>query len=143
MIPKIIHQVWEGPVVPGIQECLDSVSRVMSDYDVRIYGDSDMDEYVPRDIPFMKRTDLFRNLIVFKEGGFWVDADCFILKPFKRDCGYSYGLQEEGGCLLSEWLFGSESGNPDQMRVYKWIRNNTLVGVKEEFHLHFRFTEQG
>ena len=78
----------------------------------------------------MKKTDLFRNQIVYRDGGWWVDADCFAIKPFNGDCAYSYGLQEtrtDGGCLVSEWLFGSEAGNPDQKRCLDWIKDNQLV----------------
>jgi len=127
-IPKIIHQVWDGPMLPGIQECLDSVKRVMPDYDVRVYNGEEVNEVAPDKVAFVKKTDLFRNLIVHRDGGWWVDADCFILKPFDGDRSYSYGLQEQGeGCLLTEWLFGSEAKNPDQMRCLNWIKDNSLI----------------
>ena len=48
MIPKVIHQVWDGPMPPGIQECLDSVKRVMPDYDVRVYNGEEVNRIVPQ-----------------------------------------------------------------------------------------------
>ena len=130
LIPKIIHQAWVGPMLPGIQECLDSVKRVMPDYDVRVYDGEEVDRIAPHRMTMIGKTDIVRNRKLYDEGGWWVDADCYVLKPFNGDCAYSYGLQEpRDGCWnqVCDWLFGSESGNPDQKRCLDWINTNQLL----------------
>jgi hypothetical protein len=112
-------------MLPGIQECLDSVKRVMPDYDVRVYGDEEVNRIAPQSMAMIGKTDIVRNKMLYEEGGWWVDADCYVLKPFNGDCTYSYGLQEhrdgQRWCLVCDWLFGSEAGNPDQKRCLDWI----------------------
>lgn len=130
LIPKIIHQVWDGPMLPGIQECLDSVKRVMPDYDVRVYDGEEVDRIVPEKMTLAGKTDIVRNKKLYEEGGWWVDADCYMMKPLNGDCAYSYGLQEQrDGCFnqFCDWLFGSEAGNPDQKRCLDWINTSQLV----------------
>jgi len=138
LIPKIIHQVWDGPMLPGIQECLDSVKRVMPDYDVRVYDGEEVNRIAPEKMTLVGKTDVVRNKKLYEEGGWWVDADCYMMKPLNGDCAYSYGLQEQkDGCWnqVCDWLFGSEAGNPDQKRCLDWLNklpHVTVVG----FHRH-------
>jgi len=129
-IPKIIHQLWVGPMIPGIQECLDSVTRVMPDHDVRVYGERELNNVVPENLSPVEKSDVLRHRIVYNEGGWWLDADCFALKPLDGDCAYSLGSQEcwQGQRVayalrrkikpqwqsVCNYTFGSESGNPDQ-----------------------------
>jgi len=130
LIPKIIHQVWDGPMLPGIQECLDSVKRVMPDYDVRVYDGEEVNRIAPEKMTLVGKTDIVRNKKLYEEGGWWVDADCYMMKPLNGDCAYSYGLQEQrDGCWnqVCDWLFGSEAGNPDQKRCLDWINTSQLV----------------
>jgi mannosyltransferase OCH1-like enzyme len=130
LIPKIIHQVWDGPMLPGIQECLDSVKRVMPDYDVRVYDGEEVNRIVPERMTLAGKTDIVRNKKLYEEGGWWVDADCYMMKPLNGDCAYSYGLQEQRDGRFNQvcdWLFGSEAGNPDQKRCLDWINTSQLV----------------
>ena len=130
LIPKIIHQVWDGPMLPGIQECLDSVKRVMPDYDVRVYDGEEVNRIVPEKMTLVGKTDIVRNKKLYEEGGWWVDADCYMMKPLNGDCAYSYGLQEQRDGRFNQvcdWLFGSEAGNPDQKRCLDWINTSQLV----------------
>ena len=130
LIPKIIHQVWDGPMLPGIQECLDSVKRVMPDYDVRVYDGEEVNRIVPERMTLVGKTDVVRNKKLYEEGGWWVDADCYMMKPLNGDCAYSYGLQEQRDGRFNQvcdWLFGSEAGNPDQKRCLDWINTSQLV----------------
>lgn len=136
LIPKIIHQVWDGPMLPGIQECLDSVKRVMPDYDVRVYDGEEVNRIAPQRMTLVGKTDVVRNKKLYEEGGWWVDADCYMMKPLNGDCAYSYGLQEQrDGCWnqVCDWLFGSEAGNPDQKRCLDWINSSQLVNTYDGY----------
>ena len=125
MIPKVIHQVWDGPMVPGIQECLDSVKRVMPDYDVVVHSGADMDELVPDQFSAVERSNRFRNHVLHQHGGWWIDADCYALRPLNSDQAHSFGKQEMrtwSNChspMVVDWAFGSEAGNPVFPRIVK------------------------
>ena len=116
LIPKIIHQVWDGPMQPGIQECLDSVKRVMPDYDVVVHGGADMDELVPEPLCLVERTNLYRYRLLHRHGGWWADADCYALRPLDSDKPHSFGEQEKSAKVV-DWAFGTEAGNPDMENV--------------------------
>lgn len=115
MIPKVVHQIWIGELIDGIQECLDSIKKAMSSFDIRLYGQSEVNELVPENVSLVAKTDLFRNRILYKEGGWYVDADCYAFKPFNCEKSYSFGEQEQttGNAKVCDWCYGSESGNPD------------------------------
>ena len=137
LIPKVIHQLWAGPMVPGIQECLDSVTKVMPDHDVRVYGESELNNIVPENLSFVEKSDVLRHRIVHDEGGWWLDADCFALKPLDGDCAYSLGSQEcVSRTVMPQWqsvcvyTFGSEAGNPDQKACELAILGQTTDYVK-------------
>ena len=129
-IPKIIHQVWGGPVPLGIQECLDSVKRVMPNYDVVVHKESDMDELVPEQFSLVERTNLYRNRLLYSQGGWWVDADCYVLRPLNSNQSYSFGTQERSTNytppLVVDWAFGSEAGNPDLVGVLRRLAPSVL-----------------
>ena len=117
-------------MLPGIQDCLDSVKRVMPDYDVRVYDGEEVNRIVPEKMTLVGKTDIVRNKKLYEEGGWWVDADCYMMKPLNGDCAYSYGLQEQRDGRFNQvcdWLFGSEAGNPDQKRCLDWINTSQLV----------------
>jgi len=97
---------------PGIRECMDSVTRAMPDYDVVVHGVADMDELVPERGSLVERTNLYRTRLLYRHGGWWVDSDCYALRPFNSDKPYSFGAQEMAGAAV-DWAFGSEAGNPD------------------------------
>jgi len=130
LIPKVIHQVWDGPMPPGIQECLDSVKRVMPDYDVVVHGGEDMDELVPEQFSQVERTNLYRNRLLYSHGGWWVDADCYALRSLNSDKPYSFGTQERSAHysppLVVDWAFGSEAGNPDLTGVLRRLAPSRL-----------------
>jgi len=108
---------------PGIRECLDSITKAMPDYDVIVHGAADMDELVPESGSLVERTNLYRIRLLYRHGGWWVDADCYALRPFNSDKPYSFGTQEMAGDRVQlrrpyfqpvvDWAFGSEAGNPD------------------------------
>ena len=91
---------------------MDSVTRAMPDYDVVVHGVADMDELVPERGSLVERTNLYRTRLLYRHGGWWVDSDCYALRPFNSDKPYSFGAQEMAGAAV-DWAFGSEAGNPD------------------------------
>ena len=113
---------------PGIQECLDSVKRVMPDYDVVVHSGADMDELVPEPFSIVERTNLFRLRQLYRNGGWWMDADCYALRPVNSDQLHSFGEAEvvrrkriQMRVPLVDWAFGSEAGNPDLMGVVRLL----------------------
>jgi len=86
---------------------MDSVTRAMPDYDVVVHGIADMDELVPERGSLVERTNLYRTRLLYRHGGWWVDSDCYALRPFNSDKPYSFGAQEMAGAAV-DWAFGSE-----------------------------------
>jgi len=115
---------------PGIRECLDSVTKAMPDYDVIVHKGSDMDELVPEQFSLVERTNLYRNRLLYRHGGWWVDADCYALRSLNSDQSYSFGTQEESANysppLVVDWAFGSEAGNSRLMGILRRLAPSRL-----------------
>lgn len=114
MIPKIIHQVWAGPMVAGIQKCLDSVKRHNPDCDIRLYGSEDLRPDIPGSFSLVAATDILRHQKLFEEGGYYIDADCYCFKSLDFNRRVTFGQQEPSDhpSDLVEWAMGSEAGHP-------------------------------
>lgn len=91
MIPKIIHLCWfsNDPYPVEIRECLDTWSKVLPDYQVRIWREADARAI---GIPFINdaldarrwafAADAVRFYAVYTEGGVYMDSDIYLLKRF-------------------------------------------------------------
>lgn len=90
MIPKIIHQVWEGATEPVMPKRLQILSESWKEknptWEYRLWNKSDMELLVEYDFPDYKETyfkfeqsvlrwDTIRYMILYKYGGFYADLD--------------------------------------------------------------------
>jgi len=98
-IPRHIHQIWLGKN-PRPEEWMDSVREFADKYAYKytLWTDAKVKPLVAgasADIPGFKalyasfkdelagRADLIRKLVLLREGGVYIDADCVVLKPAK------------------------------------------------------------
>jgi len=119
-------------MVAGIPECLKSVKKAMPDFDIRVYGQKELDEIVPENLTPVEKSDILRHRLIYNEGGWWLDADCYVVKTLDGDCAYSLGSQENVNRFdMNQWqsvcnyAFGSEAGNPDQKACEEAVLNQT------------------
>lgn len=91
MIPKIIHYCWFGgnPIPGNLQYCIDSWKRVMPDYEIRRWDESNYDigkctymreAYEEKKWAFV--SDYARLDICYTYGGIYLDTDVEVVKPF-------------------------------------------------------------
>ena len=121
MIPKIIHYCWIGgkPLTPLAQKCVDSWHRIMPDYEIKRWDESNYDF---RKNEFMANAykqkmwgfvpDYARLDIVYNYGGIYFDTDVEALKPFDELLKYPAFC----GCASEHFInfghgFGAEKGN--------------------------------
>ena len=88
MIPKIIHYIWLGSEIPdNIQETIAKNSIFLQEYEVKIWTEKN----IPQLNAFAKKaydekkwafvSDYLRFLILYQEGGIYLDTDMDLLKP--------------------------------------------------------------
>lgn len=91
MIPKIIHYCWfgESPLPPLAKRCINSWQKIMPDYQIIEWNESNYDvtrnkfmadAYREKKWGFVP--DYARLDIIYEHGGIYLDTDVEVLKPF-------------------------------------------------------------
>jgi len=84
MIPKTIHVIWVGDESKRPDNCIDTWRRRNPDWEVRLWGNAELASYGWVNARHMRQmqhrelngvADLMRWEILYREGGFAVDAD--------------------------------------------------------------------
>jgi hypothetical protein len=99
VIPKVIHKViivdgGEMPDIPeGMKKALETWYRMNPGYKVKLYSGKDCEAYIREHFdeeildayrtlkPYAYKSDLMRQLILYKEGGWYTDARMVCLEP--------------------------------------------------------------
>ncbi|HVY55618.1 MAG TPA: glycosyltransferase, partial [Thermodesulfobacteriota bacterium] len=123
-IPKIIHQTYKtGDIPPRYEHFREGVISLNPGWKYKFYDDSAcreaVEKYLPEFLPIydsasvIQRTDMFRVIIVYGEGGFYLDLDMECLAPLD-------GLSEFRCVFGEEITLGEESaeklGHRDRLR---------------------------
>jgi len=93
-IPKVIYQTWKSKNLPiQIQKHIDEMLSYNLDYEYIFYDDNDIKEFIKDNYDkkinlaydMLKigaaKADLWRYLILYKNGGIYIDVDSKIKKP--------------------------------------------------------------
>ena len=114
-IPKIVHQTYaidpESPDFPvAFKENLDALKRDNPEWEFRFYNDDDVIEFIQQKFPELveiyqridprygaARADFFRYLVVFEEGGLYLDVKSGALR------GFDDIIREDDKMILSFW----------------------------------------
>jgi len=95
-IPMIIHQTWKTSDIPEIfQKYQQTWMTNHPGWEYRFYNDHDCRQYVKKKYPELlelydhlprqiQRIDIFRYLVIKKEGGLYADIDMECLRPMTR-----------------------------------------------------------
>jgi mannosyltransferase OCH1-like enzyme len=143
-IPKIIHQTFKNEDIPNkYGRYRESLIAMHPGWKYKFYDDSACREavlkYFPSFLPIydrasaIQKTDIFRVIVVYGEGGFYLDLDMVCLNPFDDLCefrcvfGEEMILTEEEAAKLgnrhllrvANYMFGSEPGHPFLLRILK------------------------
>ncbi|MEI7263706.1 glycosyltransferase family 32 protein [Pectobacterium carotovorum] len=93
MIPKVIHIIWIGDESKRPNESILSWVEKNPEWEVKLWGNDELAEYPWTNSKHMIEmanrgelcgvADLMRLEILYHEGGFYVDADSFCMKPLE------------------------------------------------------------
>ena len=131
MIPKIIHQTWrnEKSIAASYKLCIKTVKQKHLDYCYRFYNDEQCRDVVKQDFKEflgvydsmtpVEKADLFRYLIVYRDGGIYLDIDCYCVANFddlidgaEFVAGYEQGWKERALFRYTQWAFAAKAGHP-------------------------------
>lgn len=154
LLPQRIHvTVPDSKNVPSeLQKNIDSWKTQNAGWQVKVWDDASMDKYMNKYHPdymhvytglinAVEQTDLFRYLILFREGGVYVDADVECLRPLESYLNVHSGslvlgwdndwvdplecmlAQSARKRLLLQWVLSSPPGHPVLEAVAKHVES--------------------
>lgn len=123
MIPKTIHYCWFGkaPKSDLNKRCLDSWHRVMPDYQIKEWNETNS----PLDNPYSQRayakelwsklSNLVRFQALYAEGGIYLDTDVEAIKSLTpvlhHKCFMGFQVKEEQPDWVNTAVLGAEPGH--------------------------------
>lgn len=125
-IPRIIHQTFRsGPLKPEIQANIAEMKALNPGWDYRFYDDDDVRRYIsssygPEFLDYFEalhprygaaRADLFRYLLLYKEGGVYLDIKSRLSRPLNDV------LQPTDSFLISQWKNGWQGSEKELRHV--------------------------
>jgi mannosyltransferase OCH1-like enzyme len=152
-IPKKAHLVWNHKNVinsnhPLITNGIRKLISLNPDWNVTVYDDHDIDEYLKsildnsdynliKDVHIVEKSDLWRQFKLYNEGGLYMDIDRFYNIPLSEI------LTDGIKCVLPtclDWDFSqdfmlTESKNPIQAKTIELILQRRHEGHKSVFFL--------
>lgn len=120
-IPKIIHQTYRSnDLPPEISEIVENLRCLNPDWEYRFYTDTDIIDYIRRNfdekvlIAYLKinpiygaaKADLFRYLVLYQEGGVYLDIKSTCIYPL------SDVIQSDDQFIITQWQ--NEAGNKNE-----------------------------
>ncbi|ACV75236.1 MAG: glycosyltransferase [Zymomonas mobilis] len=125
-IPKVIHVIWVGDESKRPNHFINSWVDQNPDWEVKVWGNDILANHNWYNAKHIKTllecgrldgvSDMMRYEILFIEGGFYVDADCYCIRP------------------LEDWLFDSDiclGWEHEQMRP-GLIGNNVMAAAPQQ-----------
>ena len=136
MIPKTIHYCWfgENEISEKEKECIDSWKRVMPDYEIKKWDESNYDykknsfikdAYESKKWAFV--SDFARLDIIYNNGGIYLDTDVEVIKRFDE-------------LLLNKAFFGFENSNYVSNGLgFGAEQNNSIIKENLDFYKKLEF----
>lgn len=109
-----------GEAFPAdIQKCIDSWSKIMPDYQIKLWDkstfDCDRNTYTRQAMERKKYafvSDYIRLYALYNEGGIYLDSDIEVFKSFDTLLDNKAFTGFESGGRVGPWILASEKGNP-------------------------------
>jgi hypothetical protein len=151
MIPRIIHQIWQGSPVPSIWAGLaKSWQRLHPEWGYRLWTDADSRPFVEGQYPEflgvydsyaypIQRADALRYLLLHHFGGVYVDMDIECLRPIGELLAAqravvvpepsAHAIERGEASYLSNAFFAAEPGHPALSALIRVLANDSAVAV--------------
>lgn len=160
-IPKVIHFIqftfknYDAP--DEYKMCIDKIKKLHPDWEINIYNDADAKKIVEDFFPEMlniynaypcdiQRVDIFRILIIYLKGGFYLDLDVYLLKELDELRHLNLVLGEErtitpeenkklnlkSNLQIANYMFGSIPKHPFWLEVLLESINRSQHEINEE-----------
>lgn len=158
-IPKVIHQTYHSKNLPNeIADNIRAIKAMNPDWEHRLYDDADIEHYIHTHFPELlnlykkinptygaAKADFFRYLLMYNEGGVYLDIKSGLSKPLNRlihkdDCYFLAHWQNEPGqshprmglhaCIANpfgefqQWHIIAVKGHPFLKAVIENVCNN-------------------
>ncbi len=118
-IPKIIHQTYfTNQFSPEIKANIKKLKDENPDWEYRFYDDSDIQTFIKSNFPEIieiynkinpkygaARADLFRYLVMYKDGGVYLDIKSSLSKPLNEI------IKPNDQYILAYWLYSENPGS--------------------------------
>lgn len=156
-IPKLIHQTDKSDDIRKLyRHFREGLHSLHPDWEYKFYNDDAcrkaVERYLPAFLPIydsasvIQKTDIFRIVIVYGEGGFYLDMDIECLRPFDDLCEFRCVFaeeitlsEEEAGKFrhrdrlrVANYMFGSEAGHPFLLRLLRGIARESGREIQTE-----------
>jgi mannosyltransferase OCH1-like enzyme len=147
-IPKVIYQTWSTRDLPDpVQNNIIRFLEINPGYKYELFTDEDMDNFVRDNYPgeiydcyrrlnlIVAKADFWRYLILYKNGGVYVDMDGDILKTLDdliRPDDSAIVTVETNPNLFVQWALFFEPGHHILKRAIEIVVNN----IKNGYHPH-------
>lgn len=130
MIPKSIHLVNKTQEIQdGYQKYFNSIRDFHPQWNIKVYDDVEARRIVATEMPGMleiydsyerdiQRADIFRLIVVYLYGGFYMDLDMLCLREMDDLCSNQVVLGEEKTMTAEECR---EIGLRDQLRIANYM----------------------
>lgn len=158
MIPKIIHYIWLGgkPLPKIAEKCIKSWKKYCPDYEIKRWDETnlDIDKYqFAKDAYDAKKfafaSDVLRTVILYNEGGIYLDIDVELLKPIDELVKVgNFGGFETSNLLAPGLIWTVEPGDnciKEILNIYKVLKfdennckTNTICAIFSNY-----FSEKG
>lgn len=139
-IPKVIHQTYYNKTfTPEILENINYLKSMNPDWEHKVYDDADIINYITTHYPELvaiynkinpafgaARADFFRYLLIYNEGGVYLDIKSSLNKPLKEI------IAPDDCYLLSYWQNGPDAPYP-QAGLHACISNP--FGELQQWHI--------
>ena len=156
-IPKIIHQTFKSrDIPPKYSSYRDGLTALHPGWEYKFYDDEACRQAVERHFPaflaiydrasVIQRTDIFRVIVVYGEGGFYMDMDVECLNPLDALCGFRCVFAEESTLTgeealrlghrdrlrVANYMFGSEPGHPFLLYILRKMAGESRRDILTE-----------
>ena len=137
-IPKIVHQTYSTKDLPAlIKSNIDKLKAHNPEWDFRLYDDEDISKYIETNYPKLlviynkinpkygaARADFFRYLLMYKDGGVYLDIKSGAKKPLSQI------LRDTDKFILCHW---SKSFDDGKWGVHPGV--STSNGELQQWHI--------
>ena len=149
-IPKKIHQTWYKKKLPEkIQEQVNKIKSINNNYEYKFYDDNDILKYIEtyydeKTLDTYKKltigaskADLFRYLVLYNEGGVYLDLDSNITKNLDDLIKNYSGVisRENHRPFFLQWMMCFSKGHPILKKIIDLSCKNINSGNYKDINL--------